>query len=316
MKQSTTTSSSKESSLLASATEDEIIVSQILLDLRNLTSLSESLSNFNWGCRRRRSCLDAAPSLPPPTPSWLPPPLQRTDEAHIKAEEVSLEEKPDAARTTASPDTPLSFSPSESDEKSKHSSKKTSKKRSKQEYIDMIEGLTQRKDLLRGEIENVKKYYNKLKAYNSELKAIKQEVLNASCPRKEEEERMETGGGINLGVELSQHYRVDMVRHQQPFIQDPMAQNFHQYPLFGPISTQFYSSNSGLGTVNHVGPLGIDLNIPAEEALGMDPSQPLDTGRVIADKRARFAEARRKRRGIIKIKNMRSACGIKLPTSR
>ncbi|KAL0347497.1 UNVERIFIED_CONTAM: hypothetical protein Scaly_1765700 [Sesamum calycinum] len=144
----------------------------------------------------------------------------------------------------------------------------------------MIEGLTQRKDLLRGEIENVKKYYNKLKAYNSELKAIKQEVLNASCPRKEEEERMETGG-MNLGVELTQHYRVDM----------------------------------WLGSVNHVGPLGIDLNIPAEEALGMDPSQPLDTGRVTADKRARFAEARRKRRGIIKIKNMRSAC-IKLPTSR
>ncbi|KAL0366029.1 UNVERIFIED_CONTAM: hypothetical protein Sradi_3493000 [Sesamum radiatum] len=215
-------------------------------------------------------------------------------EAHIKAEEVSLEEKPDAAaapRPTASPDTPLSFSPSESDEKSKHSSKKTSKKRSKQEYIDMIEGLTQRKDLLRG-------------------------VLNTSCPRKEEEEQMETGGGMNLGVELTQHYRVDMVPHQQPFIQDPMAQNFHQYPLFGPIATQFYSSNSGLGSVNHVGPLGIDLNIPAEEALGVDPSQPLDAGRVIADKRARFAEARRKRRGRIKIKNMRSACGIKLPASR
>ncbi|XP_011074686.1 uncharacterized protein LOC105159346 [Sesamum indicum] len=321
MKQSTTTSSSKESSLLASATEDEIIVSQILLDLRNLISLSESLSNFNWGCRRRRSCLDAAPSLPP-TPSLLPPPVQRTDngiEAHIKAEEVSLEEKPDATaatRTTASPDTPLSFSPSESDEKSKHSSKKTSKKRSKQEYIDMIEGLTQRKDLLRGEIENVKKYYNKLKAYNSELKAIKKEVLNTSCPRKEEEKQMETGGGMNPGVELTQHYRVDMVPHQQPYIQDPMGQNFHQYPLFGPIATQFYSSNSGFGSVNHVGPLGIDLNIPAEEALGVDPSQPLDAGRVIADKRARFAEARRKRRGIIKIKNMRSACGIKLPASR
>ncbi|KAK4434623.1 hypothetical protein Salat_0625100 [Sesamum alatum] len=315
MKQSTTTSSSKESSLLASATEDEIIVSQILLDLRNLMSLSESLSNFNWGRKRRRSCLDAAPPLPP----WLPPPVHDGIEErrpHIKAEE-DVEEKPDAARTTASPDTPLSFSPSESDEKSKHSSKKTSKKRSKQEYIDMIEGLTQRKDLLRGEIENVKKYYNKLKAYNSELNAIKQEVLN-TYPRKKEGQ-METGGGVNLGAELTQHYRVDMVAHQQPLIQDPMAQNFHQYPLFGPIgATQFYSSsNSGLGSVNHVGPLGIDLNIPAEEALlGVDPSQPSDAGREIADKRARFAEARRKRRGIIKIKSMRSACGIKLPTTR
>lgn len=136
MNQSTTTSSSRESSLLASATEDEIIVSQILLDLKNLMSLSESLANFNWRCRRRRSCLDAAPPLPSAS-SWPSPSVHRTDNEieerrpHIKAEEVVAEEeeKRGAARTTGSPDTPLSFSPSESDEKSKHSSKKTSKKR-------------------------------------------------------------------------------------------------------------------------------------------------------------------------------------------
>ncbi|KAI3460403.1 hypothetical protein Pfo_017066 [Paulownia fortunei] len=308
MNQSKTTSSSKESSLLASATEDEIIVSQILLDLKTLVSLSESLSNFNWGCRKRRSCLDAAPPLPR-APSCPSPSVHRTGNEiaerrpHIKAGEVE-EEKGDAARTTASPDTPLCFSPSESDEKSKHSSKKNSKKRSREDYIDMIDGLTQRRDLLRGEIENVKKYYKKLKAYNSELKVMKREVLN-SYPRKEEPQ-METSGGMNLRTESTQHYRIHMVPHQQPFIADPTAQQKFQYSI-GPIQTKLYSSNDGLASVNHVGPLEIDLNIPASESFGVDPSQPLDLSKALADKRARFAEARRKRRGIIKTKSMRSA---------
>ncbi|PIM97915.1 hypothetical protein CDL12_29609 [Handroanthus impetiginosus] len=133
-------------------------------------------------------------------------------------------------------------------------------------------------------------------------------MLN-SCPRKEDPQ-MER---INLGMELTQHYRIDMVHHQQPSIADPTAQNF-PYP-YGPIAAQFFPSINGLGSVNQVGPLGFDLNIPAEEAFGEEPSQPLDLNMALADQRARCAEARRKRRGILKIKAMRHACGIKLPTS-
>lgn len=127
--QSTTSSSS----LLASATPDEIIVSLILLDLKKMMSLSESLSNFNWGRRRKRSCLEAPPPLASAS-SWpSPSPVNRIEEKklHIKAAQAAQEAKHGggAARTTASPDTPLSFSPSESDEKSKHSLKKSSKKK-------------------------------------------------------------------------------------------------------------------------------------------------------------------------------------------
>lgn len=126
-------SSSKERSLLASATKDELIVAQILLDLRILLSLSESLANSNWTRRRRRSCYDTAlPLLPEPSPATV-----RTDNEieerrpRIETDEVKTEAGKcgAAARSTPSPDTPLSFSPSETDEKSKHSSRKNSRKR-------------------------------------------------------------------------------------------------------------------------------------------------------------------------------------------
>ncbi|KAH6780201.1 hypothetical protein C2S52_011438 [Perilla frutescens var. hirtella] len=276
-------SASSSSSLLASATEDEIIVSQILLDLRNLMSLSESLSNYNWGCRRKRSCLDPPP--PPPLTSASFSLENRIEEkrARIKAEEAAQDEKHvGAARTTASPDTPLSFSLSESDEKPKHSSKKTSKKRSREEYLDMIEGLTQRRELLAGEIENVKKYYNKLMADNAQLKAMKQKVLNS---------------GMSLGTELSQQYRID----HQPSTANPTAQE-----SVGPTAAHLQPSDGGLGSVNHGGPLGFDLNLPAEEAFGVELYRPLEVSRPIADKRAIFAEARRKRIGIIKTKSTRT----------
>lgn len=116
---------------------------------------------------------------------------------------------------------------------------------------------------------------------------------------------MEISGGVNLGIELTQQYRTQMVPHQQPFTSDPTAQE-RQYS-FGPITAQLQSSNNGLESANHVGPLGFDLNIPAEGAFGVDLSQPLDVSRALADKRARFAEARRKRRGIMKTKSSRSA---------
>ncbi|XP_075507802.1 uncharacterized protein LOC142544655 isoform X2 [Primulina tabacum] len=101
--------------LFASATQDELSVSQILLGLENLTPFPR----FIWGCRKRRSCLDAAPSAPASVP--------------IAEEEIevrrSLAEEAAAAAATSSPATPLSFSPSEPDGKSKRSSKKILKKR-------------------------------------------------------------------------------------------------------------------------------------------------------------------------------------------
>ncbi|KAK6115213.1 hypothetical protein DH2020_007482 [Rehmannia glutinosa] len=295
-----TISRDKQSSLLGSATEDENFVAQILIDLPNIIRKSESLLVFKWGNKKRRSRLDEGASS-----SRAPSSYQMTD---VGIEEIKPRAKAEEeVVAAASPVTPLSFPASESDEKSWHAFRKSSNKRSREEYMDMIEELTKRRNLLRGEIENVTKYYNKLNTHNSELKARKQEVLN-SCIRKEEPE-MEIRLEMNLGMELTQNHQFSVAPHQQPLFADEKFQN-----SLGPITAQFYSSYSGLGSVHHVGPLGIpDLNIAAGEVFGVDPYQPLDVSRDLSDRRARFAEARRRRSGIIKIKSMRRACGIKLP---
>ncbi|KAL0351760.1 UNVERIFIED_CONTAM: hypothetical protein Scaly_1564700 [Sesamum calycinum] len=245
-------SSIELSSLLASATEDEIFVAQILLDLPGMMGLLDSLAGFQWGSKRRRSCLVEDPSSSR-APSSRSPSCHRTNVEIEGRKPQAKAEEDAAAAATGSPVSPLHFSPSESDEKPRHTLKKSSKRRSKEQYVDMIEELTQRRDLLRGEIENVTKYYNKLNAYNLQLKALKQEVLN-SCI-KEEDPETETS---RLWAWTCQ-------------------------PPCGPP----------------------DLNISAEGGA-------LDMSSGIADRRARCAEARRRRRGIMKIKAMRRACGIRL----
>ncbi|KAL8466787.1 hypothetical protein ACS0TY_035732 [Phlomoides rotata] len=264
------TSGSKGSSAIF-PTEDEMIVAQILVDLRLIfmphLSFVEYLADSNWKRRKRRSCLDQIPPLRAAV-------LSSGNE--IKAA-VAVEKNGGGHRTTTSPDSPFTFAPSdESPEKLKHSSKENSRKR---HYLDSIEQLTQQKGFLRREIKNVKKYYTKLKAYNSELKTIKHEISR---------------GMMNVGIGST---------HHQPLIADATAQGI-QYP----ITAQSQPSNNGPGSVNRVGPIGFDLNAPAEETLGfvVDELQPLDVNRVISDRRARYAEARRMRRGIMKTKSIKN----------
>ncbi|KAL2522244.1 uncharacterized protein Fot_26167 [Forsythia ovata] len=240
---------SRQNILSTFFTEEEIEVAETLLDLGNPVLVSESRNNFSWGCRRKRSTLFAAPSSAP-APSSPSPSIHGTE----------IESEPQVkVQPSTSPTTPLSFSPSESDEKSKHSSKKSKKR-----------ALTT---------------------------CLKKEGMNKFW---------------NLEMNLAQHYQITTVAHHQQFILDQMAMGSSSqindkihYP-FIPMAP----SSNGLGNINHVGPVRVpDLNISAEEAFGLDPSQPLDINRDLADKRARFAEARRLRRGIIKIKMMKSGLG-------
>ncbi|KAL2499341.1 Uncharacterized protein Adt_24891 [Abeliophyllum distichum] len=286
---------SRQNILSTFFTEEEIEVAETLLDLGNSVLVSESRNNFSWGCRRKRSTLFAAQSSAP-APSSPSPSIHGT--------EIEIEPQVKVQPST-SPTTPLSFSPSESEEKSKHSSKK-SKKRTREKYMEIIEGLTQRRDLLKGEVENVRNYYNKLKAHNLELKSMKQKALT-TCLKEEGMNKF-----WNLEMNLAQQYQITAVAHHQQFILDQMTMGSSSqisdkihYP-FIPMAP----SSNGLGNINHVGPVRVpDLNISAEETFGVDPSQPLDINRDPAAKRARFAEARRLRKGIIKTKMMRSGLG-------
>ncbi|XP_058225475.1 uncharacterized protein LOC131334464 isoform X2 [Rhododendron vialii] len=55
-------------------------------------------------------------------------------------------------------------------------SEKSSAKTTREERLEMIDELTQHRELLKGEIEAVKSYYNTLKVINWDLKETKREM--------------------------------------------------------------------------------------------------------------------------------------------
>lgn len=113
---------------------------------------------------------------------------------------------------------------------------------------------------------------------------------------------------LNFEMHLAQHYQITAVAHQQPVNLDQTASGPSKQ-----ISEKIhYPSSNGLCHINQVGPVGLpDLNLSPEEAFGMEPTY---VNKDLADKRARFAEARRLRRGIIKNRSMKS--GVRTLRSR
>ncbi|KAH7847485.1 hypothetical protein Vadar_026643 [Vaccinium darrowii] len=292
MEQSTSSRSKTESYLPTLFSPDEFEVADILLDLPNLIQ-REFPSQFHavWGGRRKRSAIDLNPS----------------QEEEEREKEKRLKIKVEAS----SPTTPFSFSPSESDEKFKLSLKKSSTKTTREERLEIIDELTQRRELLKGEIEAVKSYYNKLKAINMDLKAKKREL--EMCKK--------------FGVELSksnkaenhQDYYYYSMAHQQPSNVDQTAygsettDRFRQHPHDK--IPQFLSSGFGSSEVKQVGPLCIpDLNASVEETFVVDSSssQPLDRSRAVVavvgdDGKARAAAAEARRRRMVKMKEVKGS---------
>ncbi|KAG6406478.1 hypothetical protein SASPL_134081 [Salvia splendens] len=170
-------------------TEDEIAVAEILLNLKTMMlPLSESLPDCKWGCRRKRSCLVSPPSI------------------SGSANRIEDRKTPIKARTTVSPDTPLVFSASESDDKPKKTSKNKARldllnfiklSKVREDYLDLIEEETKRKKLLTGEIAKVNKYYDELKETNRRLKAMKQEAM-AKCGFDLNLPAEEESGGVGI----------------------------------------------------------------------------------------------------------------------
>lgn len=113
---------------------------------------------------------------------------------------------------------------------------------------------------------------------------------------------------LNFEMHLAQHYQITAVAHQQPVNLDQTASGPSKQ-----ISEKIhYPSSNGLCHINQVCPVGLpDLNLSPEEAFGMEPTY---VNKDLADKRARFAEARRLRRGIIKNRSMKS--GVRTLRSR
>ncbi|KAM5565130.1 hypothetical protein ABKV19_019252 [Rosa sericea] len=101
----------------------------------------------------------------------------------------------------SSPNTPLSF---ESDEKpSQLRSKVVVGKRKREEWLEVINGLVKRKELLHKEIQNVKDYKEKLIKFNVVLQSRKQELKKQRLIQKEPQSKIEEQN-LNLDMKLGQ----------------------------------------------------------------------------------------------------------------
>ncbi|GAA0159025.1 hypothetical protein LIER_38775 [Lithospermum erythrorhizon] len=250
----------KHSIKLPMFNQKELEVCDILVDLKNI--FCQSIHNYcsifpNWGIKKKRSIILCGPVASSSSPLQY----HHFDVPTIEAEfqnKNKVEDKVEAS----SPATPLSFSPGESDEKPKHSSKK----RGREEWMGIIQELTQSGEILKREVERVRNYFNQLQAHNTELKAWKQEIL-----LKKEEEIKNLSSRNNGIINYGQHFGI--TTHQQQYFL--VNQYHHQYGQLFPSSTTALPPSSSLR--QPIGPRGIpDLNLSAEEAFGLDTLQPLD----------------------------------------
>lgn len=178
-------------------TEDELRVADILLELRWLFADRFPLG---WGAKRRRSALRGGSSSPSPAAPSPPPPPPKC------AARAAIEDGVGPPKVHApSPDTPLSFSPSESDgNKAKQShSKRKSTKRKREEWLKLIPLLEEQGDALRKEVENVRRYRDQVKALNSVLKARKEELIIRVIPG-EAEQGPEPSTRLTLGAQSAE----------------------------------------------------------------------------------------------------------------
>ncbi|KAI4316940.1 hypothetical protein L6164_024864 [Bauhinia variegata] len=314
----------------AMLTADESEVVEILVQLSNLILESETRRRFSfaWGSKKRRSAIDigsvTAPShlrlrlsaSPTPAPAPAPSPLHQAANAvgGVVGPSCDAQAPPLVKVEATSPATPLSFSPSESDEKPNLLKRRTPLNKKREEYLKTIHELTERRDLLQGEVENVKRYYGELKALNLKLKA-RQKELNAGVKRENPNLEISLSLAHQNSVNLSSSHD-----HRQLQLQLPSSQHFlspilnqasglSQTQTSGSVqngynlpTTSLPSSNS-----NMVGSIGIpDLNVSLEESFAVDSCQPFDpsmANKNLSRARAMAAQARQKRIQIYRVKN-------------
>lgn len=148
---------------------------------------------------------------------------------------------------------------------------------------------------MKKEVETVSRYYDKLKAFNLELKARKEELINMGLKKETPSSRI--GQSLNQVTELASSSSKEV--HHTPFITDRTVRAMGiskdlQIPS-SLSSSEFSRSNN---SKNNGSPQGLpDLNVfPEESSLGVECFQPLDLA--MANKnlsRVMASEARRRR---------------------
>ncbi|XP_021769178.1 uncharacterized protein LOC110733434 [Chenopodium quinoa] len=228
--------------------DDEIEVANVLLDLPYLitNTLPSYRFPYDWGSKKRRSALVFPPSYSPPrcrrkVSAQLPPP--------VKAE-------------ASSPNTPLSFSPSESDSKSVIDLDFKKKKHPplnlrKKELEDSVKEKMVTQQRLKESVDKVREYRNSLMVENSILKARKHELVMPACTtttRMEQQQHQQiTTTAVNDRVHAIPSTSSEY--HHQP----PLIPSYDQRP---PLISPVFQSNGGGGSNDwvHASPLHHQLN--------------------------------------------------------
>ncbi|XP_027333123.1 uncharacterized protein LOC113847980 [Abrus precatorius] len=304
-------------------TENELQIAHVLLDFHD----SEP-PLLKWGRKRKRS----ATQDPLPLRFRLPP----ASFFHGGAVAIGNRLCETVALTadkgkSSSPSTPLSFSPSESEEKPKASRRKPSLRKRRECYLKIIEDLTEGRGSLNQAIEKTKGYYDQLKAFNLKLKARKQELMNG--PKGESKNTsLEFDGSmeldpVNATVNASES-KAQNEQQKQPELQVQIAPSLtmlNQNHMCGPSQSQTRKSEGvaqlqgvpgnpttsfpGASSSGHVSSkmsqLAIpDLNLSPPEFAEVDLREPLDENKAVKDlSRAMAAQARQKRIQIFRLKN-------------
>lgn len=269
-------------------TDDEIEVAGILTELSHqiMQRNVDSVARFAWGSKKKRSAANQK-NQPSPASAVVPPP----PEPSSSPESERCPSKADAA---SSPATPLSFSPSESDEKRKPPPAKRKLHKKKEDWNEVLKELTDRREQLKKEVETVSRYYDKLKAFNLELKARKEELINTGLKKETPNSRI--GQSLHQVTELASSSSQEV--HHAPITTDQTVRAMgmrKEIPSSLSSSSGFSGSNN---SKNNGSPLGLpDLNVsPEESSLGVECFQPLDLA--MANKnlsRVMASEARRRR---------------------
>ncbi|KAJ4843662.1 hypothetical protein Tsubulata_010166 [Turnera subulata] len=233
--------------LYAMSTPEELEVADILLELPELITRSEFLSqnSYSWGVKRKRSGgnLSAACQRPVVAESSSSPAFLDVGGTVPLVSPVCEPEKTAADKAEAgSPATPLafSFSPSECDENpNKRPRKKVYGKKPSKEQLEktLQESSNDREALLR-EKEQLLAYRDQQQAINSALKLRRIELgggLNNN--RQQQYHQIISHGGLSFGIKLKPAIHVKSVSssmghhdpahqpypNQAPFIMDPTA---------------------------------------------------------------------------------------------
>ncbi|KAF5740865.1 hypothetical protein HS088_TW11G00945 [Tripterygium wilfordii] len=183
--------------------EDETEVAAIFLELPELISKSSSdfrsENSVSWSRKKRRSGIQDSlsrfrePSLP--LPPLQPQPQPRRDFiANVNSGPLEVEPKEPNVKVVqaTSPATPLSFSPSETDEKRECFKTRRSHNKEKLMMEETIDQISLNNEVLQMEIENVKRHHHNLQTENKLLKARKTEIFGL----------VTVGPSLNLSLQL------------------------------------------------------------------------------------------------------------------